>query len=219
MEKKKINPRKWKSLLFAVIFLAIGIALCFTAKIGTEKLSVFCGVVLLFVGALYIVRSLILEKAVLTAEGVKGAIIVVFGVAFILKDFVTIAADLIPYFLFAIGGEALAEAFLKRFVMKQEGLVRFILQLVVGVALVALSICIKFTAFGEYTLTVTGVLFIVMAAFIALSSFVKLKGKEDEPSEKAEKQEPERKEEKQEKTTEPSGAEDKKDGNGQDEEK
>jgi hypothetical protein len=176
MEKIKFCQRKWKSLLFAVLFLAIGIALCFATKLGTEKLSIFCGIVLLFVGTLYIVRSLILEKAILTAEGVKGAIVIVIGVAFILNDLVTIAAGIIPYFLFAIGCEVLAEAFLKKFAMKQAGLLRFILQLVVGAVLVALSICIKFTAFGEHTFTVTGVLFIIIAVFIALSSFVKLKG-------------------------------------------
>jgi glucan phosphoethanolaminetransferase (alkaline phosphatase superfamily) len=176
MEKSKFCQRKWRSLLFAAVFLAIGIGLCFVMQLGTERLSVFVGIILLFIGVLNIVRSLILEKAVLTAEGVKGAIVIVFGLAFMFKDIVTIVADLIPYFLFAIGCEVLAEAFLKKFAMKQEGLLRFILQLVVGAALVALSICIRYTAFGEYTFIVMGVLFIVMAVFITFSSFIQLKG-------------------------------------------
>lgn len=171
MSNKHFENNHTRTIVISCIALVIGILLCCSISLG-ELLSWFIGIAIALCGAMYIINSILQKRTVLNAESVFGAILIAFGIMFIIKRLANIIVGFLPYLMIAIGIVVLADAFLAKFV-RHCSLVVFIVMLVIGTALTALGFCFMFINVWQNALSIAlGCVLIIVSVYSLIKTFV-----------------------------------------------
>lgn len=164
----------WKSLIPAALALIMGILFCCDQAMGTNTLSVILGVVMIVMAAYLIILAIVDGKAILTGNGVTGAVLLALGIYFCVDKPLSIILAILPYFLVVCGAAILVDAFLAYFWKKTTNLTSMILSAVVGAAALVLGLCLLLIdGFWSYVSIVFGIILIVAAVVMALRVITK----------------------------------------------
>lgn len=163
MEKKKLTSEETKKLALAAIIFAVGILFCF--RLTDKVFSIIIGVSVIVAGVFYLINSIQHSKLLFTGEGIIGAGLVAFGLAFAVNSWTSIITELIPWALMAFGTMILIDSFLRLLLLK-DGTTKFVLELIIGLATLSVGICLKAVpGFAAFTSLILGIVLIVYAVF------------------------------------------------------
>ena len=169
--KNPLRNNHTRTIVVSCIALVIGILLCCSVSLG-ELLSWFIGIAISLCGVMYIVNSILQKKSVLNADSVLGAILVAFGIMFIVQSLADILIGFLPYLMIAIGFVVLADAFLAKFARNCSVGV-FIVMLIIGTAVTTLGFCFMFIGGWANALSIAlGCLLIIISVYSLITTFV-----------------------------------------------
>ena len=163
--KPKID-KIYAGLIRSFIVLVVGILFCFSTAIGIQLLSILLGVALIISGLSTICVAIAKKKNLLSSSGVLGGAFIALGIVAILDDVVGFVVYVIPWVLIAVGSLSIIDAFLLYYSRKDRKVALFVVELILGAALIALGICLLvISEFSAYAGTVFGVALIVYAVY------------------------------------------------------
>ncbi|MGN1066193.1 MAG: hypothetical protein ACI4QH_00125 [Candidatus Fimimonas sp.] len=164
----------YAGLIRAFILFVVGVLFCFSAPLGTQLLSILLGVALIISGVATICISIAQKKSLLSSGGILGGAFIALGIVAILENVVNIVIDVIPWVLIAVGALAIIDAFLLFYSRKERKVALFVLELILGIALVALGICLLvISGFSDYAGMVFGIALIVYAVYSIIRELTK----------------------------------------------
>ncbi|MBQ8356546.1 MAG: hypothetical protein IJX39_01935 [Clostridia bacterium] len=174
MEKKQLNGVQMRGLVIAYILLVTGILLSCSISYGVRGLSFLIGFSISITGLLYVTNSVRTKKSIANMHGMLGMILIAFGIMFIVNQMAVIITGFIPWGLIAIGSTLLIDAFLIKFIKKDASTSKFVGELIIGAASIALGICLKvISGFLSYAPMMLGIVLIVYAVFMIFNIFNK----------------------------------------------
>ena len=170
---KKLTSASIVQIVKAAFVLVLGILFCISQVAGV--LSVIIGISLIVVGALYIVNAYLKDKRLLTSDGVMGILFVAFGIVFWENTMMAQVLALIPWILISAGVVVIADSVLRAFVAYSIDMKNFVIELVIGIIVLALGICLKaIPAFAEFTSIMVGLVLVVYALMMIAGVFLNL---------------------------------------------
>ncbi|MBQ8393967.1 MAG: hypothetical protein IJX49_00155 [Clostridia bacterium] len=170
---KKLTSASIVQIVKAAFVLVLGILFCISQVAGV--LSVIIGISLIVVGALYIVNAYLKDKRLLTSDGVMGILFVAFGIVFWENTMMAQVLALIPWILISAGVVVIADSVLRAFVAYSIDMKNFVIELVIGIIVLALGICLKaIPAFAEFTSIMVGIVLVVYALMMIAGVFLNL---------------------------------------------
>ena len=170
---KKLTSASIVQIVKAAFVLVLGILFCISQVAGV--LSVIIGISLIVVGALYIVNAYLKDKRLLTSDGVMGILFVAFGIVFWENTMMAQVLALSPWILISAGVVVIADSVLRAFVAYSIDMKNFVIELVIGIIVLALGICLKaIPAFAEFTSIMVGIVLVVYALMMIAGVFLNL---------------------------------------------
>lgn len=131
-------------ILRSVLAIVVGIMFCCSLLSTTKTLSIIFGIVFIMCGTTLIVGAIINKVSLLTQAGLLSSAFIAFGIFAIFQDIINLVLSIIPWILIALGIVALVDSLLLVFSRKESSKTGiFVLELVVGLILIALGICLK----------------------------------------------------------------------------
>ena len=197
MELVKKSLGTW---IKAAIVLTIGIlCIVFGAAINQQDpeaaenaykaISLVGGIALIVVGALCLglaIFNFIKNKKELVSTALPGALVLALGISFVVSE--TILGDIfgaliyvVPFLLLALGAVLLADGVIKLITtIKEKGsLVSPIVEIVLAAAVITVgALCVNGAVIkGEVQFIIFGIILVLSALFMVLTTFVKMPGK------------------------------------------
>lgn len=164
---KGLYSEEIKNLVIAVLLMIVGILFCCSLSIGIDGLSVIIGLILMIVGILMIINVLVNNGKIFSISGMLGSLILSLGILFLASKLAGIIFAYIPWFLIVLGGVAIADSLIGKFIRKNIKTFEFVVKLVVGVLAIALGLCLKFIdGFMEYASILLGIFMIMYSAYM-----------------------------------------------------
>ena len=158
-------------LVRACVLLVVGILFCISPVMGTKALSLILGIALIVLGVVFVTLAIVKEKSLIVPWALIGFLAISLGIYGIIVNAIGRIAGFVPYVLIPFGVLLVADAFMGRFWRKEKSTFLFIVKLVLGIAGLALGICLlTIESFKTYASVVLG------AAIIALSIGIFVKG-------------------------------------------
>lgn len=174
MDKKKFTSDELGKLIVAAVILVIGVLFCFSLSTGSQVLSIIIGSALMIAGLLYLLNSYMHTKVLLSSEGVIGTALFTFGLAYAVDSWMNIIIGFIPWVLIVFGVAVIADSCLKMFVSKTVDVIRFVVEAIIGVAMLVLGICLKTVpGFADFTALMLGIVLIAYSLFMIISVLFK----------------------------------------------
>lgn len=196
MELVKKSLGTW---IKAAIVLTIGI-LCIVCGAASNQdseaaanaykaISLVGGIALIVVGALCLALAIfnfIKNKKELVSTALPGALVLALGVSFVVSE--TILGDIfgaliyvVPFLLLALGAVLLADGVIKLITTIKEkgGLVSPIVEIVLAAVVITIgALCVNGAIIkGEVQFIIFGIILVLSALFMVLTTFVKMPGK------------------------------------------
>lgn len=169
----KLNMEQLKVIVLSVLLMIVGILFCCSLSMGIDGLSVVIGLILIIAGVLFVVNSIITNNNVLTIMGLIGVLILSLGILFIVSKLAGIIFAYIPWLLIVMSIVVLVDAFLGKYIRKEDNL-KFIIKLVIGCVSLVLGLCLKLIdGFVEYSSIIIGICMIAYAVYLIFKSFIK----------------------------------------------
>ena len=163
MAKKKFDFTK---LILPIALLTIGILFCFSNAMGTKALSILLGVGFIVVGAVGVFASLYATRSMLSTFALGGCFLIAVGILIITGNLVGLLFELIPWLLIVYGSALIVDALFGAISKRMKAGTLFIVELLLGVALLTLGICLlTVNGFAEFTGLVFGIALIVSAVY------------------------------------------------------
>ena len=170
---KKLTSASIVQIIKAAFVLVLGILFCIS-QIG-NALSVIIGIALILVGALYILNAYFKDKRLLTSDGIMGILFIAFGIMFWEDKMMNQVFAFIPWILITAGVVILVDSVLRMFVACTIDMKNFIIELVIGVIVLTLGICLKtIPAFAEFTSIMVGIVLVIYALMMIAGVFLNM---------------------------------------------
>lgn len=152
-----------EKVIVALVLMAVGVLFCL--QLAGNVISIVIGVAMCLYGAVQLVLLLVNHKSMLCATGLLAGVLMAVGIAFIVKKLLTVFVATVPFILLVVGAILLIDALVGYLARKDLHVVVFALELLVGVACVALGLCLMLVeGFKSWANVVFGVVLIVSAA-------------------------------------------------------
>lgn len=176
----KLTSEQLKNLIFGGLLLIIGILFCCSLSIGISGLSVVIGLLLLISGIIFTANAIIVNKNVMTINGIIGSLLISLGIVFVINKLAGIVFIFIPWFLIVIGAVLVLECILGYIVRKDMLLVEFIIKLIIAIIAIVLGICLlAIDGFAEYSSILLGIVMIIYSIVLIYKTFTNKSIKED----------------------------------------
>ncbi|MBQ8427190.1 MAG: DUF308 domain-containing protein [Clostridia bacterium] len=170
--ENKMMSKETKTVILSAVLLVVGILFCFSASMGMAALSYIIGVCLIIAGVVSIINSAMKKQTILNYTGILGAAIIALGILFAESQLAMILFYFVPWLLIAVGALIIADAILKK--ISQNNNTVFITELIVGIIVLALGICLKFIpGFIEFSSVMLGIVLIIYAVYLLIMAFSK----------------------------------------------
>lgn len=171
MENKMIN-KETKSIIISAILLVVGILLCFSTTMGIDALSIIIGALFIISGIFSVINSALKKKSVMNYTCILSAILVAFGIFFIEYKLATIIFFYVPWLLIVLGVIIILDAVLNK--ISQNNTTVFITELIIGIGVLALGLCLKFIpGFIDLSSVMLGIVMIVYGVYLLIMTFSK----------------------------------------------
>lgn len=170
---KSLSVDELKTVVLASLLIVIGLLFCCSLAMGIGGLSVIIGLIIIILGALFMLNSVFTNNGLISAGGLGGIFIVAFGIMFISNNLAVIIFAYIPWLLIVLGTALIIDALLSKFWRKENNSFDFILKLIVGGVSLVLGLCLMLiNGFMEYSSIVLGILLIVYGIYIIFNQFI-----------------------------------------------
>ena len=157
----------YSTLIKACLLLAIGVLFCISPSTGESLLSRIVGIGFIVMGVVYCLLSLKKDKSLLTAAALGGVLAVALGVYIVVVNAVGMIVEFVPYLLITYGVLMVIDSFLGKYWRKSSSTLTFVVKLLLGIAGVALGICLlTVDSFRRFSSFVFGVTLVVISVFI-----------------------------------------------------
>lgn len=167
MEIRKIS-KQTRTIILAVILLAVGVLFCFSTMMGINALSYIIGAGFIIAGVALIINSIIKKKSVLNYLCIIGAAMIAFGVFFMEYRFATILFYYVPWLLAFIGAVIIVDSILSKIA---DSTIAFVSKLIIGALVLALGLCLKFIpGFIDFSAVLLGIVMIVYAIYLLITT-------------------------------------------------
>lgn len=174
---KKLTSASIFQIIKAAFVLLLGILFCIS-QVG-NALSIIIGIALILVGALYIVNAYLKDRRLLTSDGVMGILFIAFGIVFWEDKMMNQVFAFIPWILIAAGAVVIADSLLRAFLVNSIDMKNFVIELVIGIIVLALGICLKtIPAFAEFTSIMVGIVLVIYALMMIAGVFLNMEHNE-----------------------------------------
>lgn len=158
------NNSTVSTLIWSGVAFAVGILFCFSMSIGISGLSNLIGILIIVAGAVIAFSTCSKKKSLLSMNGLLSAVVISFGIIFMVKKLAGIVIDFIPWTLVVLGAFILIDALLLRFARNDSSTIKLVAQIVLGVITLTLGLLVKFIdGWYAYSATILGVFLIVYA--------------------------------------------------------
>ena len=164
LETQKNSTITAEKIITDLILIAIGVLFCL--KIASNTVGIIIGVGLCLYGAINVVLAATRKHSLFSLQGILSGVIIAIGVAFIVENLLASFVRITPYLLCGVGLVFVLDAFLARFHRKDASVFWFVLELVVGVACLALGLCLLFIdSFRGSASVIFGVFLVVFGVY------------------------------------------------------
>ena len=171
MSIKNSISNNLSTLIFALAVLALGILFC---CFGVFAISYILGGFVIFVAVLFAVNSIARTRALLTLNGLVGAILATIGAMIIAKNLAGLLLSFIPFILISVGALIIADAFLRFFWRRDVSGAVFGVEIAVGVFVCVAGLCVLFIDdWANFASVVFGIALIVYSIFLTVTTLLK----------------------------------------------
>ena len=170
----KVSSTVAERIVADLVLIAVGVLFCL--KLATTVVSITLGVALCLYGVANVVFTIVRKESLFTAAGVLYGVAIALGIACIVLKPLGVFVQLIPYIFCAVGGVFVLDACFARFARKDIGLIPFLFEIVMGVALLVLGLCLIFVeSFRSTTSVLFGIALIVFGVYRLIELIVSKK--------------------------------------------
>ena len=170
--EEKVTSTLAEKVVTDLILIAVGVLFCL--NLATTVVSITIGVALCLFGAINIALAIVRKNSLFSPAGIVNAVLVAVGVAFIVLKPLGLFVQIIPYIFCAVGAVFILDACIAKFARKDVGWVMFAVEMVAGVACLALGLCLLFVdALRPKTSVIFGVGLIVFAVYRLVDMIVR----------------------------------------------
>lgn len=182
----KAISTKTINVINALIFLIAGILFCISTALGEKWIGIVIGVGVLLMGLITLLGDFLKEKTLLSRAVLVGGVLTALGIYLIVDSgLVAKILGLIPYILIVLGTCVFVDAFLLKYVRKDRNALAFVVELLVGVALIVFGILMLTVAsFKEHLGIIFGIVLILYACYLLVVTFSKKRSTEKKPAKK-----------------------------------
>ena len=181
MKKAKGISTQTVDVVTALVLLIAGVLFCISSSLGEKWVNVILGVGVLLIGLIEVIGDFLKKKCLITRDVIVGSAIAALGV-YLLVDggVVSRIIGLLPYLLIAAGACVFADAFLLKFVRDKKNTVGFVLELVIGVALIVFGVLmLTVGAFKRALGLIFGIVLILYAFYLLIDLYSSKKAKSE----------------------------------------
>ncbi|MBR1867033.1 MAG: DUF308 domain-containing protein [Clostridia bacterium] len=158
------------NVITAVVTIAIGASFCISFNNATDTINTLMGIVLIIAGCLNIALFIVNNQSLINGAGIWSALLIALGIYFIQAQPVNLLINFIPWVLIAMGALFVVDALLGLF--RKEGFPSFILGVIIGLAALALGIClVSFESFRNVSSLIFGIIIVLYGVFQLVSAF------------------------------------------------
>lgn len=173
MENKKIS-KETKTIIISSLLLIVGILFCFSMAMGIKALSYIIGIFLIGVGIISIVNSAMTKKTILNYSGLMGAGLIALGILFIINELALLIFYFVPWLLIVSSLVIIGDSIIKKKTQNNNAV--FISELIVGIVVLALGLCLKFIpGFITFSSIMLGIVMILASIYLFVMVFTKNK--------------------------------------------
>ena len=182
----KVISTKTVNTVNALIFLISGILFCVSTSLGEKWIGVVIGIGVLLIGLITVLGDFLKEKTLLSRAVLVGSVLTALGIYLIVdRSLVAKILGLIPYILIVAGACVFVDAFLLRFVRNNKGTLAFLVELLIGVALIVFGVLmLTVAAFKQRLGLIFGIALIVYAVYLLIETYSAKRSSEKKSSKK-----------------------------------
>ncbi|MCR5741526.1 MAG: hypothetical protein K6G38_03610 [Gammaproteobacteria bacterium] len=160
------NRTKTQSVIIALALLAIGILFCVSLNKTVEVISWIVGISIIISGLGMLVPSLVNFKRVVSILSLAGALVIGFGVFFIIYKLAGLLVTFIPILLISIGSVFVLDVLLLLLAHKSRNVGLIVIELVFGLVCITLGILLlTVDSFKQYAALVFGIALCIYAVY------------------------------------------------------
>ena len=182
----KVISSKTVNTIQALIFLIAGILFCISTSLGEKWIGIVIGIGVLLIGLIMLLGDFLKDKTLLSRAVLVGSVLTALGIYLIVDNsIVARILGLIPYILIVAGACVFVDAFLLRFVRNNKSTIAFLVELLIGVALIVFGVLMLTVAsFKQHLGLIFGIALIVYAVYLLVETYGTRRSAEKKSSKK-----------------------------------
>ena len=174
-KKKTLSDATTRQVVVAAVLIVLGILFCVSIA-ALDVINVIIGVGFIVAGAVLLVAELVKHKSISTSSGILGGILVAFGVAIIVLNWLGALATLLVIALMVIGALYIVDSVLLIAWRDRKNVKGFAVELAIGAVAFTLGMCLWFVPeFGEFANLVFGIILILYGLYLLVDAFLRKK--------------------------------------------
>ena len=178
MATKQLKNDEIARIVYIAVMLVFGILFCCSTALVTSTLSWVIGIALIVASVAMLITSYMDTKSITTMSGFMSAVVLAFGILFIVSNLAGIIFQYIPYILIVWGFYMLIDSFLFRFARHNNSVLIFAIELALGAIAITLGFCLLYVdGFYEWAGLIFGIILILAAVYQLLQLFGKKSSK------------------------------------------
>ena len=174
--KKALSDDKTKQIVIAAVLIVLGILFCVSVA-ALDVISIIIGAGFIAAGAVLAISELVRKKSLATGVAGVGALLIAFGLAIILANWLGALTQLLILVLIVFGAFYIVDSLLLILWRDKKNVVGFVIEFLIGAAAFTLGMCMYFgvAEFGKYANLIFGLILILYGAYMLIIAFARKK--------------------------------------------
>ena len=174
-KKKLLSDATTRQVIVAAALLVLGILFCVSVA-ALDIVNIIIGVGFIVAGGVLLVAELVKNKSISTSIGLFGGILVAFGVAIIVLNWLGALATLVVIALMVLGALYVVDSVLLIAWRDKKNWKGFAIEFAIGAVAFTVGMCLWFVPeFGEFANLVFGIILILYGLYLLVDAFLKKK--------------------------------------------
>ena len=174
-KKKTLSDNNVKQIVIACVLLVLGILFCVSVA-ALDVINTIIGIGFIAVGAALLIMELVKTKGIATSSGLIGGILIAFGIAIILLNWLGALATLLILAMMVVGAIFLVDSVLLIAVRDKKNTKGFLIEFAIGAVTFTLGMCLWFIPeFRQFANLVFGIILILYAVYLIVDVVIKKK--------------------------------------------
>ena len=171
-KNKGLSDAAVRQIITAAVIIVIGVLFC-VAISALDVINTLIGIGFIVAGAVLAVTELIRKKCITTTDGITGALMIAFGIAIIILNWLGALASLLILILIVFGAFYIVDSILLITWRNKKNMQGFAVELTLGVVAFVLGMCLWFIPeFRRFADLVFGIILILYGIYLLVDAII-----------------------------------------------